>query len=100
MESMSAASLQIVLPAGWRRPRGISHGICGEGRRILLVDGQLAGSTGADATQAGTGLPRQFGDSLRNVVTVVRAAGGQPFDIAALRVFVTDIGAFKRGQTE
>ena len=36
---------------------------------------------------------------MRNVVTVVRAAGGEPSDIAALSVFLTDIVAFKQCQS-
>jgi enamine deaminase RidA (YjgF/YER057c/UK114 family) len=60
----------------------------------------LAGVAGTDAPEAGMPLPHQFCACLRNVVTVVRAAGRQPSDIAALRVFVTDIAAFKQGQAE
>ena len=93
-----ASSLDIVLPDGWARPPGMSHGIAGEDRRVLLVAGQLAGPTGADAPPAGMGMAEQFAASLRNVVAVVRAAGGGPSDIAALCVFLTDMGAFKRSR--
>ncbi|HEY0293783.1 MAG TPA: RidA family protein [Bordetella sp.] len=93
-------SLEFILPEGWSRPRGFTHGVTGQDRRVLCVAGQLAGATGADAPPAGMSLPAQFGASLANVVRVVQAAGGQAGDIAALRVFVTDIQAFKQGQAE
>ena len=91
-------SLETILPEHWARPPGMSHGIAGAGRRMLLVAGQLAGRTGADAPPAGMGMAEQFEGSLRNVVTVVLAAGGEPADIASLSVFLTDMAAFKLAQ--
>ena len=95
---MDGSGLDVVLPQGWRRPPGMSHGLAGDGRRVLLIAGQLAGPTGADAPPPGMAMADQFAASLRNVVTVVRAAGGEPSDIAALSVFLTDIAAFKQCQ--
>ena len=97
---MAANEPEVILPEGWPRPAGMSHGIVADGRRVLLVGGQLAGVTGADAPPVGLGMAEQFAASLGHVVTVVRAAGGEPSDIASLSVFVTDIAAFKRSQAD
>jgi len=67
---------------------------------ILCIAGQLAVTEGAAAVAPGLSLAEQFALCLRNVVGVVRAAGGQPEDIAALRAFVTDITAFKNAQSD
>ena len=96
---VSALGLETILPEGWARPPGMAHGIAGDHRRVLLVAGQLAGATGADAPPAGMDMAEQFAASLGNVVAVVRAAGGEPSDIASLSVFLTDIAAFKRSRT-
>lgn len=91
-------SLSFILPENWRRPPGISHGVSGTGRQMLLVGGQLGGMTGVDAPDEQADLAEQFAAALKNVTIVVRTAGGMPEDIAALRVFVTDIAAFKNAQ--
>jgi enamine deaminase RidA (YjgF/YER057c/UK114 family) len=93
-----ADSLKFVLPQGWARAKGFSYGVMAADRDVLCVAGQLAVENGAAAPPPGLGMADQFVKSLENVVAVVRAAGGQPSDIAALRVFVTDIGAYKADQ--
>ena len=95
--SMPRNALTPILPVGWRRPPGFSHGLVGEGR-VLMIAGQLAGITGVDAPPPGMNMATQFAASLANVVTVVREAGGQPEDIAVLNVFLTDMAAFKQAQ--
>lgn len=97
---MGHSSLAPVLPGGWTRPRGLTHGWLGSGRRLLLVGGQLAGTTGADAPAPGAGMAEQVATALAHVVAVVREAGGQPSDVAALRMFVTDMAAFRQAESE
>lgn len=89
-----------ILPAGWVRPKGMSHALDYKSRRPLFISGQLGGATGADAPAAGTAMAEQFASCLRNVISVVQAVHGAPQDIAALRVYVTDISAFKSAQPE
>ena len=97
---MSSTELKAVLPDGWRRAKGFSYGVYGEGRTPLYVAGQLAVVHGAAAPEAGLKFKDQFRLSLSNVVDVVVAAGGSATDIASLRVFVTDIASFKSAQDE
>jgi|ERR1700691_453428 enamine deaminase RidA (YjgF/YER057c/UK114 family) len=92
--------LQPILPAGWSRAKGFSYGMLARSGNILLIAGQLAVTDGTAAVPHGLSLAEQFALCLRNVVGVVRAAGGQPEDVAALRAFVTDMAAFKNAQSE
>jgi len=100
MSQKTASELSIIQPQGWARARGLSYGIMGEHRAQLCISGQLAGETGASAPPKDMGFVEQFCRCLQHVVTVVESAGGRATDIAALRVFVTDIGAFKAGQPQ
>ena len=85
-------TLTFVEVPGWPRPRGYANGAVGQGR-VLHVAGQIA--TAPDGTLlAGEGLPAEFGAALDNVITVVRAAGGEPHHIASMTVYVTDVQAY------
>lgn len=98
MSNRIARELSNIQPEGWARAKGLSYGIMSEGRAHLCIAGQLAGETGAQAPSKEMSFVEQFSRCLQNVVTVVESAGGKATDIAALRVFVTDMTAFKTGQ--
>ena len=87
-----------VQPAGWKRPRGYSNGMVVDGAASLLfVAGQVAWD--ADQNLVGRGdFVVQFRQALENVVTVVRAAGGEPAHVVELTIFVTDKSAYLAGQ--
>lgn len=95
-----ANDLKIVLPDGWKRAKGFSYGVYAPDRMPLFVAGQLAVVDGAAAPAADMGFSDQFELALRNVMSVVEAAGGLASDIASLRVFVTSVNAFKAAQKE
>lgn len=79
--------MKIVEPTGLARPVGYSHGVRAEGT-FLAVAGQVAwDATGRIVSDE---FPAQFDRALANVIEVVRAAGGRPEDLVALRIFVTD----------
>ena len=93
--------LEIVNPEELGRPRGFSHGlIAPAGGRVLFV----AGQTAPDAGDSGAGdqerLVAQFGAALERALAVVRAAGGEPADIARLTVYVTDMEAYRAARPE
>ncbi len=58
------------------------------GGRLLFVAGQV----GWDESEqiVGDGFAEQFEQALANVVTVVRAAGGEPEHLGRLTIYVTD----------
>src|SRR5947199_2937733 len=79
----------IINPPTLARPRGFSHGILVTGGRLLF----LAGQTGSDADGrivAPDDLVAQYEQTLRNLKTVVEAAGGKMQDIVKINIFVRD----------
>ena len=93
-------TLEVIQPDGWRRPRGYSNGtLAPAGARILFVAGQVAWDEEERIVGEGD-FVAQFGQALRNVVSVVRKAGGEPEDIARLTIFVTDREAYLSRQAE
>lgn len=82
-------ALTAIDPAELGAPSGFSHGVLAPaGGRLLFIAGQI----GWDGEQrlVGAGLCEQFERALVNVMTVVRAAGGEPGHVARLTVYVTD----------
>jgi len=92
---MSAnGGLEFVHPDGWMQPKGYSSGVLAPpGARILFVAGQVAWDAREQLVGAGD-FAAQFEQALRNVLEVVRAAGGSPADVARLTVFVSDKQAY------
>jgi enamine deaminase RidA (YjgF/YER057c/UK114 family) len=86
--------LQAINPPDWPRPRGYQNGIvAAPGRRLLAVAGQIGWDERCQLVQPGPeedAFVAQFAQALRNVLTVVRCAGGQATDVMSLRLYVTD----------
>jgi enamine deaminase RidA (YjgF/YER057c/UK114 family) len=40
-------------------------------------------------------MAEQFDDAVGNLLTALRAAGGEPDDLVSLQVFVTDVAAYR-----
>jgi enamine deaminase RidA (YjgF/YER057c/UK114 family) len=81
--------LKVINPASLGRPRGYANGLLTPpGVRLLFVAGQI----GWDERQqlVGEDFVEQFDRALRNVLEVVREAGGAPGSVARLVVYVTD----------
>jgi enamine deaminase RidA (YjgF/YER057c/UK114 family) len=86
-------SLTVVNPPALGSPQGYSHGIAAPAGRLLFVAGQI----GWDGSQrlAGPDLTSQFRQALANVLTVVRAAGGAPENVARLTIYVVDCAEYR-----
>lgn len=85
---------KIITPQTLAPPRGFSHGILVSGGRLLFLAGQDAsGPDGRIVAQGG--LIGQFEQVLRNLESVVNAAGGAMQDIAKLNIFVRDRAAYR-----
>ncbi len=78
----------IINPPELARPRGFSHGVLVTGGQLLF----LAGQTGSDAEGniVDGDLVGQYEQVLRNLKTVVEAAGGKMQDITKINIFVRD----------
>ena len=79
----------IINPPTLARAVGFSHCVLVTGGRLLF----LAGQTGSDAEGQITApgdLVAQYEQTLRNLQTVVEAAGGKMQDITKLNIFIRD----------
>ena len=91
---MSDIAYTPILPDGWSRPRGFSHAVVAKGTKSVRIAGQIGREPGQPHIPAGTDAGAQWRVALSNVVTVLRAAGGEPQHLVALRAYVTDIAEF------
>jgi enamine deaminase RidA (YjgF/YER057c/UK114 family) len=87
-------------PSRWPRPQGYSDGMLAPaGARILFVAGQV-GWDGQRKLVGSGDFVLQFAQALRNVVEVVRAAGGGPEHLARVTLYVTDKRAYAEKRAE
>lgn len=77
-------------------PKGYSNGmLTPAGGRLLFVAGQVAWNEKQEVVSED--FAKQFGQALRNVVTVVKVAGGAPEHIARMTIFVTSKDEYVAG---
>jgi enamine deaminase RidA (YjgF/YER057c/UK114 family) len=78
---------QLLHPRHWKRAKGYANGIAAEGRAVFV-----AGQVGWNADQKfeSQDFVAQTRQALRNIVAVVREAGGTPEHITRLTWFITD----------
>lgn len=79
--------LRAIEPEGWKPPRGYSNGILASGR-LLFVGGQVGWDE--DQVFQSDDFGEQWERTLKNVLTVVRKAGGGPENIARMTIYVKD----------
>lgn len=97
---MTATNYRAVNPEGWPRPRGYSHATISQGATQVRIAGQVATEDGQAQVRPDTAFGQQWLLAMRNVVTVVRAAGGEPTNITMLRAYVADMDEFRRSGAE
>ena len=93
---MSDIAYQTVLPEGWPRPRGFSHAVVARGATQVRIAGQIGVVRGEPSVAADADMGVQWARAMTNLVTVLRAAGGQPEHLIMLRAYVTDLGEVNR----
>ncbi|HEX6720879.1 MAG TPA: RidA family protein, partial [Burkholderiaceae bacterium] len=78
---------QVLLPAGWPRPKGYANGVAARGRMVFV-----AGMIGWDAQGVfhSDDFAAQVRQALQNVVDVLREAGAEPEHIVRMTWYVTD----------
>lgn len=83
----SLPSPQVLLPAGWPRPKGYANGVSARGRLVFV-----AGMVGWDAHGVfhSDDFAAQARQALENVVAVLREGGAKPEHIVRLTWYVTD----------
>lgn len=81
---------EVLLPAGWPKPKGYANGIVAEGRMVFI-----GGQIGWDATGAfPDSFPDQLRQTLQNVVDVLAEAGAGPESLVRMTWYVVDIDLY------
>jgi len=91
--SENKSHIQVVQPAHFLPAKGYSNGVLCTGR-TLYVAGQIGWDNQGQFTT--DDFAGQFGQALRNVVDVVRAAGGGPEHLVKMTVYATDVEAYRQ----
>ena len=81
-----------VNPPELAAPSGFSHAVVATGTTV-----HLAGQTALDRSGriVGDGVVAQFEQALGNLLTALRAAGGEPEHLASLTVYIVDVEDYR-----
>jgi enamine deaminase RidA (YjgF/YER057c/UK114 family) len=90
-------SIEYVNPPSLARPRGFSHATVATGRTVFLA-GQTA--LDPDGRIVGRSVVDQFEVALSNLLTSLRAAGGEPGHLASMTIYVVDMDDYQRHSRE
>ena len=95
-EREAAEGLTVLQPPGWKKPRGYANGMMGRGKLVLT-----GGLIGWDETETfAEGFIPQVEQTLKNVIAVVAAAGGETEHIARLTWYVKSIETYRDSLAE
>ena len=89
---MPATPIERVNPASLAKPSGFTHAV----RHGGLI--HLSGQTAMDAQGriVPGGIVEQFAQALENLLTALRAAGGDPAHLLSVTIYLTDIPGYQR----
>jgi len=76
-----------LLPAGWVKPRGYANGVAVTGTQVYIA-GQIGWNE--EAHMSSDRFAEQAIQALRNVLAVLREAGGRPEHLVRMTWYVTD----------
>jgi len=79
--------MKVINPESLRNPQGYNHGILTDAGKLLFIAGQIGWDQNGKMAE---GLVAQFELALRNILEVVRDAGGNGEHIARFTIFVKD----------
>ena len=80
-------------PPELAKPSGYAHAVVATGSRIVFLAGQTA--MDADGRIVGDTVVEQFERALGNLLTALRAAGGEPARLASLTVYIVDMDDYR-----
>jgi enamine deaminase RidA (YjgF/YER057c/UK114 family) len=89
---------ELIVPEGWRRPKGYAHGIAASGR-FIFVAGQVGWNPATEQFETNE-FSAQVAQALRNVVAVLNQAGAQPSHVTRLTWYITDKKAYMDSRRE
>ncbi len=80
-------------PPELARPSGFSHAVIAPAGRTAYLAGQTA--LDADGQIVGADIVEQFEQALGNLLTALRAAGGEPEHLTSMTVYIVDMPAYR-----
>jgi enamine deaminase RidA (YjgF/YER057c/UK114 family) len=83
---------QILQPEGWARPVGYSNGVAARGR-LVFTGGQIGWNAACEFES--DDLLAQIGQTLANVVAVLREGGATPQHVTTMTWFLTDLAEYR-----
>ncbi len=86
-------AIERINPAELGRPSGFSHAVSVTPGRLVFLAGQTALDAGGQIV--GSGVVEQFERALGNLLTALRAAGGEPADLVSVTVYLVDLGDYR-----
>ena len=86
-------TIEPVNPPDLARPSGFAHAVVATGGRLVFLAGQTA--LDASGSIVEDGIVAQFEQALGNLLTALRAAGGQPEHLTSLTIYVTDLADYR-----
>jgi enamine deaminase RidA (YjgF/YER057c/UK114 family) len=85
--------LERIDPPELARATGFAHAVLAHTDRIVFLAGQTA--LDPEGRIVGDGVVAQFEQALGNLLTALRAAGGEPRHLATLTVFAVDLADYR-----
>jgi enamine deaminase RidA (YjgF/YER057c/UK114 family) len=79
---------KVLLPEGWRRPRGYSNGLSVEPGRLVFLAGVI-GWNGQEEFESES-FADQYRQVLLNIVALLREAQAKPEHIVRMTMYITD----------
>lgn len=84
---MTDKLIQILQPDGWAPAKGYANGMAAEGRQVFIA-GQVGWNEKCEFVS--DDFVAQVEQALKNIVAVLREAGGEPQHVVRLTWYVTD----------
>jgi enamine deaminase RidA (YjgF/YER057c/UK114 family) len=91
-------SFDRVNPAELSRPSGFSHAVSVPAGRMVFLAGQTA--LDGSGNIVGADVVEQFEQALTNLVTALRACGGEPQHLTSLTIYIVDMDDYRANARE
>jgi enamine deaminase RidA (YjgF/YER057c/UK114 family) len=86
-------SVELINPAALAKPSGFSHAVRASGTTTVHLAGQTALDSGGQIV--GSTVVEQFEQALGNLLTALRAAGGEPGQLASMTIYIVDMDDYQ-----
>jgi enamine deaminase RidA (YjgF/YER057c/UK114 family) len=89
---------EVILPDGWKQPKGYSNSIIAGKGKLLFMAGQVGWDENENFSSEK--LIPQFEQALRNILSLVKEAGGEAKDVCRMTCFCKDRNQYLESRKE